>query len=164
MCRPSGTSATPRRATCSGRSPRRERPRSRTSPPASRSAPTIACSVDDLPAPFGPTSPTISPWPIAMSMPRTAGTPPYATWTASSSSAGTSDIATAPAEIRVRDVDVLPHLGGRSLRECPPLVEHVDAVANLHDQRHVVVDQQHARAVVVADRAHDRDEVRHLGL
>ena len=34
----------------------------------------------------------------------------------------------------------------------------MDAVADVHDQRHVVVDQQHARAVLVADRADDRGE------
>ena len=45
-----------------------------------------------------------------------------------------------------------------------PLVEHVDAVADVHDQRHVVIDQQHAGAVVVAHRADHGGEVRHLGL
>src|SRR5437763_590767 len=68
-----------------------------------------ACSVDDFPAPFGPTRPTISPRPTVRSMPRTAGTPAYRTSSASSSSAGSSDIPAAPAEVRVRDVDVLAH-------------------------------------------------------
>ena len=35
-------------------------------------------------------------------------------------------------------------------------VEHVDAVADVHDQRDVVVDQQHARAELGVDRAHAR--------
>src|SRR3954466_6614555 len=151
MWRPSGTSATPSRATVSGLSPRSERPKRRTSPPASGSAPMTACSVDDLPAPFGPTSPPISPFATVRSMPRTAGTPLYATCTRSRTSA--SDIATAPPEIGIRDVDVLANLLRCPGRERPALVENVDAVADLHDQRDVVVDQEHARPVVVAHRA-----------
>src|SRR5947208_5232979 len=105
----------------------------------------IACSAEDLPAPFGPTSPTISPRPTVRSMPRTAGTPAYRTSSASTSrAAGGSDITAAPAEVRVRDIDVLPHLRRRAGGERAALVEHVDAVAHLHDQRHVVVDQQDA--------------------
>ena len=61
MRRPSGTSATPRRAMSSGRRPTSDVPSSRTSPPVTGAAPMIACSVDDLPAPFGPIRPTISP-------------------------------------------------------------------------------------------------------
>src|SRR4051795_10142513 len=151
MWRPSGTSATPRRATSSGRRPRSERPCSRTSPPVTGTAPMTACSVEDLPAPFGPTRPTISPRPTARSMPRTAGTPAYATSRPSRTSA--SEVSATATQIRVRDVDVAPHLVRRPLRERPPLVEHLDPVAHLHDQRHVVVDQQDAGAVVVADRA-----------
>jgi len=73
--RPSGTSATPLRATASGLRPRSERPPSVISPRAG-TAPMIACSVVDLPAPFGPMSPTISPGGTSNVMPRTAGTPP----------------------------------------------------------------------------------------
>ena len=49
------------RATSSVRRPTSERPPSVTSPAATGAAPMIACSVDDLPAPFGPIRPTISP-------------------------------------------------------------------------------------------------------
>ena len=55
-------------------------------------------------------------------------------------------------------------LGGRALGERPALVEHVDPVADLHHERHVVVDQEHARVVVVAHRPHDRGELGHLRL
>ena len=41
-----------------------------------RTRPVIACSVVDLPAPFGPISPTISPFPTVRSSFRTAGTDP----------------------------------------------------------------------------------------
>ena len=36
------------------------------------------------------------------------------------------------------------------------LVEHLDPVAHVHHERHVVVDQEHARRVLVAHRADDR--------
>ena len=52
----------------------------------------------------------------------------------------------------------------RALGERPALVEHLDAVADVHDQRHVVIDQEHARVVLVAHRAHDVGEGRHLRL
>ena len=43
---------------------------------------------------------------------------------------------------------MLPRISARrALGERPALVEDVDAVADLHDQRHVVIDQQHARLV-----------------
>ena len=50
----------------------------RTSPPRAGTSPMIACSVVDLPAPFGPMSPTISPDATSSDTPRTAATPPYA--------------------------------------------------------------------------------------
>ena len=56
------------------------------------------------------------------------------------------------------------HLGGRALGERPSLVEHLDAVADLHHERHVVVDQEHARLVVVAHGADDGGELGHLAL
>ena len=40
-------------------------------------------------------------------------------------------------------------LRGRPLGERPALVEHVDPVADLHHERHVVVDQEHAGVVVL---------------
>ena len=71
--------------------------------------------------------------------------------------------APAIAEVGRRDVQVVPDLGRRPRRACV-LVEHLDAVADVHDQRHVVVDEQHAGAVLVAHRPHDRRELRHLRL
>ena len=68
------------------------------------------------------------------------------------------------AEIRRRDVEVAADLVGRPLGERPALVEHVDPVADVHDQRHVVVDQQDARVVVVPHRADDGGELGNLGL
>ena len=70
----------------------------------------------------------------------------------------------AATEVRVGDVEVRPDVGRRPLRELPPLVENDDPVAHVHDQRHVVVDQEHARVVAVADGADDVGEIRHLRL
>src|SRR5437667_9830566 len=134
MGRPSGTSATPRRAIRSGLDPRSERPCRRTSPPAIATTPMAACRVDDLPAPFGRTRPTISPLPSSRSMPRTAGTPPYDTTSCSSSSTA-SDVTARASEVGVGDVDVVPDLLRRALGERPALVEHLDPVADLEDQR-----------------------------
>ena len=73
--RPSGTSATPSRATSSGRRPSSETSPSRTSPLAG-ATPMIACSVEDFPAPLAPIRPTISPGATWNESPRTAWTPP----------------------------------------------------------------------------------------
>src|SRR5438034_7422805 len=128
MWRPSGTSATPRRAIRSGLEPRRERPCRRTSPDAILTTPMTAWRVDDLPAPFGPTRPTISPRPTSRSRPRTAGTPAYETTSPSRASAGGtgsavggSDVTTRASEVRVRGVDVVPDLLRRALGQRAPL-------------------------------------------
>ena len=63
-----------------------------------------------------------------------------------------------------RHVEVAADLRRSPFCERASLVEHLDPVADVHDQRHVVVDQQHARVVVVANRANDGREVGHLGL
>ena len=167
---PRGRARRPARATSSGW-PRSGAPRSRISPPASGTTPMIAWSVVDLPAPFGPISPTISPRPscrleVAHGRDgRRSGPRPRA---ARAPAAPLSHRPPRPrgagAEVGGRDVEVAPDLGGRALRERAAAVEHVDAVADLHDQRDVVVDQQHAGAEVVADGADDRRERRDLGL
>ena len=156
---PSGTSAIPVRAIASGARPRSDSPAKRTSPPRTRTRPMIACSVVDFPAPFGPMRPTISPGATSNDTPRTAGTPPYATSSPATSSELTVVLLHGRlAEVGGRDVEVLPDLSRRPLRERPSLVEDLDAVADPHDERHVVVDQEHARVVVVAHGAHHRGE------
>ncbi len=76
MRRPSGTSETPPRTIASVDLPTSERPSSTTSPRCGATMPMIASSVEDFPAPFGPTRPTTSPFPTSRLIPRTAGTPP----------------------------------------------------------------------------------------
>src|SRR5207253_7339448 len=125
----------------SGAHPRSERPSWRSSPRAIGTRPMIACSVELLPAPFGPISPTISPLPTSKLRSRTAGTAPYRTSRRSTASAG-SGTDRLP-QIRSRDIQVAADLVGRSRGERPALIEDLHAVAHLENQSHVVVDQEH---------------------
>src|SRR4051812_42883764 len=142
MRRPSGTSAIPARAISSGLAPRIERPSSRTSPPSAGQRPIKAWSVVDLPAPFAPLRPTISPAATSKLTSETAGTPPYETLSRSTASAGSAIdgllVRRALAEVRGDDVEIGPDLGRCARCERLAAVEHVDAVADFHDQRHVM--------------------------
>ena len=123
----------------------------------------IACSVVDLPAPFGPIRPTISP---SLEPQRQAahGRRPRRTAPRRRRARASTARHRRLAEVRGGDVEVRAHLGGRPLGQRPALVEHLDPVADLHHERHVVVDQQHARLVLVAHRADDGGELGHLAL
>ena len=107
--------------------------------------------------------------PRAGQRPAPAGPPPWRTSRRESRSAGASAPGRLPgppaaAEVRVRDVDVRPDLPRRPRRERASLIEDDDPVADLHDQGHVVVDQEHACLVLLDDRADDRGEFGHLRL
>ena len=80
-----------------GRAPaQRLRRRGGSRPPRGGTRPMIACSVVDLPAPFGPIRPTISPLPTSRSRPRTAG------------DAAVADLEVVELEHRRRSLVVLP--------------------------------------------------------
>ena len=79
MCRPSGTSAMPAPHDRLGRDAASDSPYTRRRPPRRGTRPKIAASVVDLPAPFGPTRPTISPSPTSRPSSCTAGMRPYRT-------------------------------------------------------------------------------------
>ena len=66
-------------------------------------------------------------------------------------------------QVRTCDVEVGADLVGRPLREGATLVEDVDPVAHVHDERHVVVDQKHSGLVLVPHRSNDGRELGHLG-
>ena len=76
MCRPSGTSASPRRTIFSGLAPTSDSPSKRIEPPAGATSPKIAESVVVLPAPFGPMTPTTSPSSTWSEIPCSAGMRP----------------------------------------------------------------------------------------
>src|SRR5918998_6169122 len=132
MRRPSGTSATPARAMLSGARPRRDCPSRSTSPPCAGTRPVIAWSVVDLPAPFGPIKPTISPLPTRNDSSRTAGTAPYRTSSELTSSIGHGSLA----QVGTRDVEVGANLRRRPLGQRSSLVEHVEAIADGHHESH----------------------------
>src|SRR5439155_4935004 len=128
----------------------------------------IACSVVDFPAPLGPMRPTISPRFTVSVRSRTAGTAPYRISTSSSSSAA-SDIGrlhggVAGAEVGRCHVEVAANLLRRAGRKRSASVQHVNAVADIHDQRNVVVDEEHTGLDLVAYRPDDLGEFRHLVL
>src|SRR5215470_20404238 len=140
MRRPSGHWAIPRaRTACAGR-PSRRSPRKSMRPAVGRSSPEIARTVVLLPAPLAPKRQTSSPWSTRSETPWSTSTAPYATRTSSSVS---KDL--------VRPEVGPDHLGvpldraGRALGDRAAIVEHDDAVAEPHDQVHVVLDQEHAQ-------------------
>ena len=55
------------------------------------------------------------------------------------------------AEVGADDVRLLLDLGRRALGDLAPEVQHHDAVGDLHDQSHVVLDQQDGHAALVPD-------------
>src|SRR4051794_21759946 len=166
MWRPSGTSATPDRAIASVRRPRIDVPARLISPAAGATMPMIARRVVDLPAPFGPTSPTSSPRSTRRLRPRTTRTAPYRISTSSSSSiASAMTVAVRRrhrSEVGGSDGRISPNLVGRSLGERRALVEHLNPVADLHDERDVVVDQEDPGLVLVPHRPDDLHEIRNL--
>src|SRR3954449_351915 len=63
------------------------------------------------------------------------------------------------AEIGVDDVLVRPHLVRRAVADLLAVIEHDDAVGDVHHHAHVVLDQHDGRAVVVVD---VEDEAAHV--
>ena len=58
-------------------------------------------------------------------------------------------------EVGADHLGIALHLGGRPLGDLPAEVEHHHLVGHLHHQAHVVLDQQHGHAALVADGAQD---------
>ena len=48
---------------------------------------------------------------------------------------------------------------GRAVGDLRAVVEHDDVIGNLHDDRHVMLDQQHRSLVIVADRVEQRVQI-----
>ena len=55
------------------------------------------------------------------------------------------------AQVRLDDVGIGAHVSGRSITDAPAVVEHDDMVGNLHDDAHIVLDQQDRCTLGVAD-------------
>src|SRR6266480_4686277 len=100
----------------------------------------IAFRVEVLPAPLAPIRHTSSPSSTAKSIPLTARMPPY--WT---SSPLTSSSTLRP-QIGFDDLGVALHLRRRALRNLFSIIQHQHAVADLHHQAHVMLDEQYGDA------------------
>src|SRR6267142_7004525 len=101
-----------------------------------------------LPAPFGPTTHTVSPSPTASETSISAGAAPYETRMRSSSSMRF-------AQIRLDHGRPAHHLGGTALGDHAPVAQHHDTVGELHHGAHHVLDEHDARALR-ADVPHHR--------
>src|SRR5262245_41418270 len=134
--------------------------------PAVLIIPHTARSVVVLPAPLAPRIVVIPPASTAKSMPCRTFVQRYCASTRRTSSR--AGIRSTPSrsrlapEIGADDVGVALDLGRAALGDLPPEVEHDHAIGHLHDQAHVVLDQQHRGAAVIPDLAHQARECRDL--
>src|SRR3954452_13172937 len=152
MRRFSGTSEMPRRRMRSGDRPSMRLPSKAIVPRAGRRTPVIVISVVDLPAPLWPTRPTSSPSSTSSDRPCTAATRPY--WTYRSASLS-NFLRALLAEVGGDHGGVPPDLVRTADRDRAAEVEDLDALAHREDHVRVVLHEQDAAAVVVAD-ADDR--------
>src|SRR5262245_32783206 len=105
---------------------------------------TVRSSVD-LPAPFAPMMHAISPVPTANDTPRSTSSSSYPATTPRSSSSGPRSAA----KVGLDDTRVAANRVRRSLGDLLPVVEHDDALGDIHHDVHVVLDQQHGLALSV---------------
>src|SRR5580704_16181744 len=164
--RPSGIRQTPARARSRGAAPVTSRPPSRSRPDRTGWTPAATRSVVVLPAPFGPSRATTWPAATLRSTPCRTEIPSYPARTSRSSSTVFIDAPPAryscvPQVGRLYGRVVADH-GGRAGRDDLAQVEHVYLVAHVHDQPHVVLDEQDRRALG-GQRPQQRREPRGLG-
>src|SRR5215471_18581866 len=124
-------------------------------PPLGLRRPTKAFKVVVFPAPFAPISVTSSPLRTSRSMPLTALIPPYDTVRPLTSSKGAS-------QVGGDDGGVAPYLCRGALGDLSPVVEDGDAVAQAHDEPHIVLDQEE-RGAIGADSLEQASQFRGLG-
>src|SRR6185295_5076403 len=140
ICRPSGTSATPRRAMRSGDMRSVRAPRKEMLPLNGLVRPMIERTVVVLPMPFRPRSVTTSPWFICISIPKSTWLAPYAV---SSFSTLSRDFVS---EVGATHFRIRPDLFRRVGGDHPPVDHHRDAVGEAEHRVHVVLDEQHRDA------------------
>src|SRR5262245_51164916 len=132
--------------------------------PAVLIIPHTARSVVVLPAPLAPRIVVIPPASTAKSMPWRTFVHRYCASTPRACrSAGISEPSlpsTLAPEVGTDDVGVALDLGRAALGDLAPEVEDDHAVGDLHDQAHVVLDQQHRRSPPIADLAQEPGERR----
>src|SRR5688572_2855979 len=99
--------------------------------------PVSAASSVDLPAPFGPSSATVSPAPIPRFTPCSTVAAPYEARTSDSRSM---------AEVCVQHRRVRAHLVGRAFGDLGAEIEHHHAVRERQQKMHVVLDEEYRDA------------------
>src|SRR6266545_4333143 len=152
--RPSGTSAMPwRQSSCAG-TDARSAPSRRTVPERIGWRPAIALMSVVFPAPFGPTTVTRSRGRTLSDTSQTATASPCATSRCSTSSIGLAQIG--PDDLRVSH-----DLARESFGDHLSVVQQHDAVGEVEDRRHDVLDEDDRRAAV-ADLADELERVGHL--
>src|SRR5688572_2765668 len=131
-------------------------PRYSMRPAAGSTPPPMALSSVVLPAPFGPTIVTNSPSPTSSDTSASACSPPYATLSPETLSIGRRNPLAEPAlaEIGLDDGRIAHDVGGQAVGDAAAVVEDDQAVHELHDGVHRVLDDHHAHARI-ADAAHE---------
>src|SRR3989449_11716482 len=105
-------------------------------PAAGRSNPSTDESVVVLPAPWGPSTPTISGSRPSSETPLTAATPPYRV-----SSPSTLSTTALPSEVGFDDTLVGLDLAGRAFGDLLPEVQDGDPIGDAHHEVHRVLDE-----------------------
>src|SRR5262245_58951859 len=149
--RPWGTYEQPRWSTATGSAPAISSPPSWIRPRDGFTMPNTVRSSVDLPAPLAPMIETISSARTSADTPRSTSISPYPACTSSSRRSGSR--AALSAKICLDDLRVAPDDLRRALGDLLTVVEHHDALRDIHHHVHVVFDQQHGlpRSVQAAD-------------
>src|SRR6266852_4968977 len=143
----------PARTRSSGARPSMRRP-SKCTVPSVLTSPDTARSVVVLPAPLAPRIVVMPPSSTAKLTPCSTRVQPYrACRSTAVSSADMSGRGPVGAQVGADDVGVLLDHGRWALGDLPAEVEDDDAVGDLHDEAHVVLDEQHRHGAAVADGA-----------
>src|SRR5918994_4357491 len=115
-------------------------PLKRISPPVIGCTPERARSSVVFPAPFAPTRATTSPLRTSRLTPFRTSMRPYALRRFSTSSTGTLPGAV-PSQISLKDLWIIAHLPRRSLGQRPASLQNQDPVGDLHDELHIMLDE-----------------------
>src|SRR5690625_1229052 len=104
----------------------------------------------DLPAPFEPTMVAIVPLFTAKLTPLTAGTIPYLTDSPLTSSTFSFFFMALP-QISRNHIRIVLYFLGRTRREEHTVIQHHDAIADVHHSLHIVFNQQNRSAIFLSD-------------
>src|SRR5262249_2613048 len=157
--RPSGTCTNPSATIASGLWPAIVRPSNSMVAARGVSRPEIVFNVVLLPAPLAPISVTISPRRTSSETPCRPVTRAQAATTPSSLS---PPVLPGTAEIGFNDPRIFLDLRRRAVREPASIVEDGDFVAHAHHHVHMVLHQDHGRAIV-ADAGNQLADMRRFG-